>query len=70
MMPFIGCLGQVFNHAKTERFLAAGNPKHPLLVEHPQVHKIDVGAVKDHDLARFNAGLDFYGNLVSKAELP
>src|SRR4029077_6348433 len=47
--------------AKTQRFFAAGDPKDTIVVERTQVHEINVGAVKDHDLARFNAGADSGG---------
>jgi hypothetical protein len=43
---------------KLKRFLAQGDPKDAIVVEHTQVHKINVGTVKDHDLARFDAGAD------------
>ena len=49
---FIGRLWQFFNHPKAKRFLAAGHPKDPVAIEHAQVHKINVGAVKNKDLAR------------------
>jgi hypothetical protein len=58
---FIGCLGQFFNDPKTERFFAAGHPKDPILIERTQVHEINLGAVKDHDLTGFNARADFCG---------
>ena len=37
------------------------HPKDPLLMEHPQVHEIHVRAVKDDDLAGFDAGTDLRG---------
>src|SRR6201987_4735198 len=58
---FICCLGQFFDHPKTERLLAAGHPKHPIAIEHTQVDEINVGAIKDNDLARFDSGADFRG---------
>src|SRR5271154_6504335 len=32
-----------------------------LLIEHAQVHEINIGAVKNNDLARFDSGAEFCG---------
>jgi hypothetical protein len=40
--------------ATTERLLAAGHPKDPILVQHAQVHEINVCPIKENDLARSN----------------
>src|SRR5271169_6358693 len=58
---FICCLGQFFNHQQTERLLAAGHPKDPVLIERTQVHEINIGAVKNNNLARLNSGAEFCG---------
>jgi hypothetical protein len=34
-------LRQFFNHAKTQRFFAAGDPKDSILVEHAQMHEVN-----------------------------
>src|SRR4029077_10071005 len=46
---------------QTERLLAAGYPKHPIVIEHTQVDEINVGPIKDNDLARLDSGADFRG---------
>ena len=56
---FISCFGQSFDHPKAERLLTAGHPKDAIAIEHAQVDEINVCAVKDNDLARFNSGADF-----------
>jgi hypothetical protein len=57
----IRCLWQVFYYPETERFLAAGDPEDPIVIEHTQVHEINVCAVKDNDLAGLNCGAEFRG---------
>jgi hypothetical protein len=44
---FICGLGQFFNHPQTERLLAAGHPKDAVVIEHAQVHEINVCAIKN-----------------------
>src|ERR1700740_506497 len=56
---YICCLGPFFNYPETERLLTAGHPKYPIAIEHTQVDEINVCAVKDNDLARFDSGADF-----------
>src|SRR5271166_548986 len=58
---FISCFGQSFDHPKAQRLLTARHPKDTIAIEHAQVDEINVGPIKNNDLARFNSGADFRG---------